>query len=102
MYQQNGHIVLAITAHTLFAALSLKCQDAAATVRVTEKLLLACVVLADVAKTNHVLAEYLMRTYRTTDLVAWTVNDRKTSQHHNRALLRENADYMALLDRFDK
>ncbi len=102
MYQHNGHIVLAITAHTLFAALSLKCQDAATAVRVTEKLLIVCTSLTDAAKTNNVLAEYLTHTYRTSDLVAWTVNDRKTSQHHNHALLRKNADYMALLDRFDK
>lgn len=102
MYQQNGHIILAITAHMLFAALSLKCQDATMAVRVTEKLLIVCTALTDAAKTNEVLTEYLMRTYRTTDLVAWTVNERKTSQHHNCTHLRENADYMALLDRFDK
>ncbi len=77
MYQQNGHIVLAITAHTLFVALSLKCEDIATAVCVTEKLLIVCTALTDAAKTNGVLAEFLMHTYRTTDLVAWTVNERK-------------------------
>ncbi len=101
MYQQNGHIVLAITAHTLFAALSLKCQDTTTAVRVTEKLLLVCKTLTDAAKTDNVLAEYLMRTYRTTDLVARTVNERKTSKHPKHTCLREHADYTALLDCFD-
>ncbi len=102
MYQQNGHIVLLITAHALFAALSLKCRDAATAVRVTEKLLVVCTALTDATKTNRVLADYLTRTYRTTDLVAWTANDRKTSANPNHTRLQKNVDYMALLDRFDE
>ncbi len=101
MREQNDHIVFAIMEHQLYAALSMKAEDIDTLLRVTEKLLIACKTLTDAAKIDKVLAEYLIITYRTTDLVTWTVNDRKISQHHNRALLRENANYMALLDRFD-
>ncbi len=101
MREQNDHIVFAIMEHQLYAALSMKAEDIDTLLRVTKKLLIVCKALTDAAKTDKVLAEYLVRTYRTTDLVAWTVNDRKASQHHNRALLRKNTDYMALLDRFD-
>ncbi len=105
MRGRNDHIVLAIMEHQWYAALSMKaareCEDTDTLLRVTEKLLYACEALTDAAKTDEVLAESMMRSYHTTDLVAWTVNDRKTSGYFNRARLRENADYMALLDRFD-
>jgi len=102
MRKQNGHIVFAIVEHQLYAALSMRAEEMDTVLRITEKLLIACKALTDAAKTNEVLAEFLMRTYRTTDLISWTVNDRKTSANPNHTRLRENVDYMALLDRFDK
>ncbi len=101
MRKRNDNIAFVIIEHHLYAALSMRVTDTDTLLRVTEKLLYACKALTDAAETDKVLAESMIRTYHTTDLVAWTVNDRKTSQYYNRARLRENADYMALLDRFD-
>lgn len=106
MRKQHGHAVLAVTEHLLYAALGKKAtaeyKDTDTILRITEKLLYACEAVAETAKTNPVLSEFLMRTYRTPDLVAWTVNDRKTSVRPDCARLRENAAYTALLDRFDR
>lgn len=108
MRKRNDNSIFTVMEHQMYAMLSsritaqwehTKCMDTL--LRVTEKLLYACKALTDAAKTDEVLAESMMRTYRTTDLVAWTVNDRKTSQRVALAAPREYAEYMALLDRFD-
>ena len=106
MREKNSNVVFAIMEQQLYAALSRKtaeeCEDMRTILRITEKLLYACRELTDAAKTDNVLAEYLVRTYRTTDLVAWTVNDRKTSEHPAHVRLRDNTEYRTLLDRFDE
>lgn len=108
MRTRNDNSIFTVMEHQMYAMLHLritaqwehtKCMDTL--LRVTEKLLYACKALTDAAKTDEVLAESMQRSYGTIDLVAWTVNDRKTSQYYDRAALREYADYMALLDRFD-
>ncbi len=102
MRKQHEHIVFALVEHQLYAALSMRAEDMDTVLRITEKLLIACKTLTDAAKTDKALTEYLVRTYHTTNLAAWTVNDRKTSEHPNQTRLRENVDYMALLDRFNR
>lgn len=102
MRKQNDHIVFAIVEHQLYAALSMRAEEMDTVLRITKKLLIACKALTDAAKTNDVLSAFLEQTYRTADLVTWTVNGRKTSANPNHTRLRENVDYMALLDRFDK
>ncbi len=101
MRGQNDHIVFIVMEHQLYAALSMRLTDTNTLLRITEKLLYACKALSDAAKTDEVLTEFIMRTYRTNDLVAWTVHNRKTSASPNHTRLRDNADYMALLDRYD-
>jgi hypothetical protein len=71
-------------------------------IRTREKCLVAARELSDRAKKDEILSELLKKTVNTDDLLSWTVNWLRNAPQEPLARLRDNPDYMAMLDKFDK
>lgn len=69
---------------------------------IQEKRLIAAGKVTDAAKTDDILRELILKTYNTEDLLQWSVAWMKTAAFKPLAALRENPDFLALINRYDK
>lgn len=58
--------------------------------------------MTELAKKDKILREVLIRTYKTDDLVCWTVDFLTNAQHAPLAKLREHPAYRKLLEKWGK
>lgn len=102
--KQSDENVFAIFEHMAFAELSGKLTFFGGSpediIRTRDKTLTAAKVVTEAAKKDNVLRELLVKTYKTDNLVQWTINWLKTAPQDPLVRLRENKDYMAMLEKF--
>ena len=71
-------------------------------IRIREKQFAAMGKMMALAKTDEVLAEQIKTTYKKDDVQAWLLNRLLTSPHPQFAKLRENLNYMEMLNKWAK
>ena len=69
-------------------------------IRVRDKQLAAMKKLMKLAESDEILKEQIRTTYQTDDMLVWQRNRLLTSQHPHFARLREENEYMEMLDRW--
>ena len=101
--KQSDETVFIIMEHMAFAELAGKIMSFGGELnnilRTREKSLYAAAKLTEKAKQDDVLKEALTRTYRCTDLLKWSIDWLKTSEHSSIAKLREYPEFIEMLNK---
>lgn len=71
-------------------------------IRVREKQFASMRKMMDLAETDKVLRELIETTYKTNDLIGWILKRLLNSPNPQLAQLRENADYMEMIKKWEK
>ena len=71
-------------------------------IRIREKQFISTKKLMALAKTDEILSEQIQTTYKTDDMLAWILNRLLNSPHPQFAKLRENQEYMEILNKWTK
>lgn len=104
--KQEGLEFFSIPEHMVYAELSTMLTwegaDIKEILRTREKQFSACKAMTELAKQDEILREMLFQTYKTDDLVHWTVNSLTNAQHTPLARLREIPAYRELLEKWSK
>lgn len=69
-------------------------------IRIREKHLCSMDKMMSLAKKDEILMENIKTTYKTDDIIAWELNRLLHSPHPQFTKLRENAQYIEILDRW--
>lgn len=104
--KQSKESAFVIEEHMAFAELAGKLTFSGGKlediIRIRSKSLIAAEALTAEAEKNEIIEELLKRTYKTNDLCRWTVDWLETAPQAPLARLRENAAYMAMLEKYKK
>lgn len=102
--KQSKETVFAIFEHMVFAELAGKLTffggKAEDVIRIRDKELTAATALSNAAENDEILHELLAKTYKNDSPVIWTVNWLKTAPQDPLVRLRENKDYMNMLNKY--
>ena len=103
--KQEGMEFFSISEHMVYAELSgtlVLGGDMNDILRIREKEFSACQAMTELAKKDEILREMLLHTYKTDDLMRWTVDWLTNAQHAPLARLREIPAYRELLEKWKK
>lgn len=105
MRKNNGMEFFAIFERMLWACLADKMTMKGRiddVLRIRKKQFMSIEAMTELANTDAVLKEAIATTYQTENLLQWQVDWLKNTAHNQYAKLRDNADYMALLEEYSK
>lgn len=105
MRKKKGTEFFAISEHMIYAELAGKLSstgELSDIIRIREKQFDAIEALTKLSKSDEILMELITRTYKTENLLKWTIDWLMNTQHTQFKKLRDCSEYMDMLLKWDK